>query len=74
MQDDQFTIVELASLYKADVENHENKAYVARANELREEREAQLTGKGNAFGTRTDRGWAPPTLDDVDAEQSGGAR
>ncbi len=70
VDDDRATIRDLAELYDPDIPIQDNPAYVARAKELREEREAQFTGRGGrAFGVRTDRGWSPPTAKDVEAEQ-----
>jgi len=57
----------LADLYDPDVPVHENAAYVDKSKEIREEVEALLRGEDPAYGSRSDRGWSPPTLDDVDA-------
>ncbi len=61
-------IRELAEVYREDVPNAENEAYVARALELRAETEAEMRGHGRAFADRIDRGWSPPTLKDLEAE------
>ena len=66
--DDQATMIELAQLYDPNIPVAENALYMARANEIIAQREAQLTGKQRAFDSRTDRGWSPPTSKDVEAE------
>lgn len=57
----------LANVYKADVPVHENEEYVKRAREVQEENEAILRGKDRLLISRTDRGWSPPTRQDVKA-------
>ncbi len=64
---DRWRLRELANLYDPDVPVHENEAYVARAKELMSGIEAAMRGSGDAFGVRSDRGWVPPSKDDVDA-------
>ena len=70
IRDDRAAIAALAEVYKPDVPLAENPEYVARAKELTAEREAQIKGKGRAFAARTDRGWSPPNLKDVAAEEA----
>ncbi|MEP3297539.1 MAG: cation:proton antiporter [Pseudoruegeria sp.] len=65
---DRRALVDLANLYDPDVPVHENKDYIARAQELRTEEEAVMSGHGNSFGGRYQRGWEPPTLQDLEAE------
>jgi CPA2 family monovalent cation:H+ antiporter-2 len=63
---DRWRLRELADLYDPNVPVHENEAYVARAKELMTGIEAAMRGRGDAFGMRSDRGWVPPSKDDVD--------
>jgi CPA2 family monovalent cation:H+ antiporter-2 len=65
---DQAQMIGLASNYDPDIPVHENEEYVRRAREYHD-RDAEVM-KGNAarFGSRLDRGWIPPTLEDVQAE------
>ncbi|MEP0521192.1 MAG: cation:proton antiporter [Hyphomicrobiales bacterium] len=65
VEDDKFSIGELAQLYDADIPAHENAPYVARAKELIAEQEAAMRGEKNTFSSRADRGWTPPTSADV---------
>ena len=58
----------LASVYDPDVPAHENEAYVRRAREFLDRDAEVMKGNSEAFGTRLDRGWVPPTLDDLEAE------
>ena len=60
-------IAMLADVYDPDVPIHENAAYVEKVRQITEETAAVLRGEDNAFGVRIDRGWSPPTVDDVDA-------
>ena len=59
---------QLAQLYDPDIPSHQNEAYVALAREISAEQEAQMRGKSTAFASRADRGWVPPSLEDVEAE------
>ena len=67
---DRHAIASLAEVYDPDVPLHENAAYVERALQIREENEAMLRGEDADYNARSDRGWSPPTLADVDAEKS----
>ena len=60
-------MIDLASLYRTDIPLHENTEYIERAKELREEMDLQMTSGKNAFTTRIDRGWSPPTPEDAEA-------
>ena len=66
-EDDRHILREMAEVHDPDVLPHQNPAYVEKSRTLMEEREAQIFAKGRAFATRTDRGWSPPTTDDVEA-------
>lgn len=57
----------LASSYDPDVPAHENEEYVRRTKEYLDRYTEAMKGNAAAFGSRLDRGWVPPTLDDVDA-------
>jgi len=58
----------LASSYDPDIPPHENEEYVRRAREFLDRDAEVMKGNSEAFGTRLDRGWVPPTLDDLEAE------
>ncbi|MEH6727074.1 MAG: cation:proton antiporter [Hyphomicrobiales bacterium] len=68
VEGDRRALRELAQLYDPDIPSHQNEAYVARARKVSAEQEAQMRGKSTAFASRADRGWVPPSLEDVDAE------
>ena len=58
----------LAALYDPDIPIHENAAYVEKSKEIMAMQEEAMRGNSAAFGGRSDRGWVPPTLDDVKTE------
>jgi CPA2 family monovalent cation:H+ antiporter-2 len=58
----------LASSYDPDVPPHENEEYVRRAKDFLARDAEVMKGNSAAFGTRLDRGWVPPTLEDLEAE------
>jgi CPA2 family monovalent cation:H+ antiporter-2 len=60
----------LASSYNPDIPVHENEEYVRRAREYIDRYAEVMQGSAAAFGNRIDRGWVPPTLDDLEAEIS----
>ena len=60
----------LASSYNPDIPVHENEEYVRRAREYIDRYAEVMQGSAAAFGNRADRGWVPPTLDDLEAEIS----
>jgi CPA2 family monovalent cation:H+ antiporter-2 len=66
---DREQMIELASLFDPDVPAHENVAYVEKTKEYLERYEQVMRGNSAAFGSRLDRGWVPPTSEDVAAEQ-----
>ncbi len=69
-REDRAALAELASLHDPDTPAHLNGPYVAKAREIRERREAELSGGGGgAFAQRKDRGWSPPSQSDVEAEK-----
>jgi CPA2 family monovalent cation:H+ antiporter-2 len=65
---DKEQMFELASSYDPDIPPHENEEYVRRAREFLDRDAEVMKGNSEAFGTRLDRGWVPPTLDDLEAE------
>ena len=72
VQNDRRALADLASLYDPDIPNYENKPYVARVKELTEEQERMMRGEQSAFTSRVNRGWNPPSLGDVVAEEAAG--
>ncbi len=66
---DRHTLASLASLYDPEIPLHQNKAYVEKAKEFRDENDAVLRGDDSIQSARADSAWLPPSLDDVDAEQ-----
>lgn len=69
--DDREALIALADVYDADIPNEENEAYLAKAKIIIAEREAQITGQGRAFASRTERGWTPPDLAGQKADANG---
>jgi CPA2 family monovalent cation:H+ antiporter-2 len=59
----------LASVYDPEIPSHENEEYVRRTKEYMQRYEQAMQGNKAAFSTRLDRGWVPPSLDDVKAVQ-----
>ena len=59
----------LASVYDPDIPAHENVEYVEKAKEFLSRSEEVMRGNSAAFGSRLDRGWVPPTPEDVEAEE-----
>ena len=66
---DQEQMLALASSYDPDIPAHENEEYVRRTREYLGRYADAMKGHSDAFGTRIDRGWVPPSLDDVEAEE-----
>ena len=58
----------LASSYDPSVPAHENEEYVRRTREYLDRYAEVMKGNAAAFSSRLDRGWVPPSLDDVEAE------
>lgn len=63
---DQIMIRKLATVYREDIPPHENEQYVKLVKEVRKETEDLLRGKDRLHGKRSDRGWVPPTAEDVE--------
>jgi len=68
---DKQQMFELASVFDLDIPAHENAEYVERAKKFLERDEQAMRGNSAAFGSRLDRGWVPPTLEDLEAEIDG---
>ncbi|WP_375282097.1 cation:proton antiporter [Pseudooctadecabacter sp.] len=66
-EDDRHILKEMAMVYDPDIPTTENQAYMDKAKTLMEEREAQIFGKREAFDLDTDRGWFPPSEQDLRA-------
>ena len=60
--DDRAALVELAALWKPDVPETQNPAYVARARALMEAQAEGLRNRQGAFRERSERGWVPPPV------------
>lgn len=71
VKSDREAIVEMAALYDPDVPIHQNQPYVEKSRELSERQNSELRNGQRAFSGRSERGWVPPTVADVDAEESG---
>jgi len=59
---------ELAAVYDPSIPAHENTEYVERTKKFLERDAEVMRGNSAAFGSRLDRGWVPPSLEDVQAE------
>ena len=68
---DKQQMFELASVFDLDIPAHENEEYVEKAKIFLERDEQAMRGNSAAFGSRLDRGWVPPTLEDLEAEIEG---
>ena len=71
VENDKHAIRELAELYDPDIPVHENEAYVERTKEVLDSHAEAMRGNSDVFGIRNERGWVPPTMDDVEAVKSG---
>jgi CPA2 family monovalent cation:H+ antiporter-2 len=66
---DREQMYELASVYDPNIPAHENAEYVEKTRQYLDRYEQAMRGNSAAFGSRLDRGWVPPTLEDVEAEE-----
>jgi CPA2 family monovalent cation:H+ antiporter-2 len=57
-----------ADAFDPNIPAHENAEYVKKSKQFLDQFEQAMHGNSAAFGSRIDRGWVPPTLDDLDAE------
>ncbi len=65
---DREQMYELASVYDPNVPANENVEYVEKTKKYLRRYEEVMRGNSAAFGSRLDRGWVPPSLDDLEAE------
>ena len=72
VEHDKAQLRELAGLYDPEVPVHLNEAYVAKSREYIDRTEAAMRDRSRGFSNRIDRGWVPPTLDDLKAELEAG--
>ncbi len=70
VNDDRTALVALAGLYDPDIPSAENEPYVEKAKELMAEQERALKGEKNSFHSRLDRGWTPPNIGEIEAENA----
>ena len=68
VDNDRAQMLELAELFDPDIPVHENAPYVERAKKYIARTGDAMRGKSAGFASRIDRGWVPPTLQDVEAE------
>lgn len=68
--DDRAAMKELAGLWKADVPETENEAYIARAREIMTAQAEELRHRHGAFRERSERGWTPPTAEGREAAEA----
>ncbi len=61
---------ELAGLFDPDIPIHQNPAYIERTKYYVDRYRDVMLGNSAAFGSRLDRGWVPPTIADVEAEEA----
>ncbi len=66
VRNDKAAMADVAALYRSDIPAHENEAYVQRVKELIVQQEQLYQGETVGFANRVDRGWMPPTKQDVE--------
>ncbi|WP_170334839.1 cation:proton antiporter domain-containing protein [Ruegeria arenilitoris] len=66
-EDDRHILQDMAEVYDPNIPLQENAAYIEKSRALMEERDAQIFGKGEAYGDRAESGWLPPSGKDVEA-------
>jgi CPA2 family monovalent cation:H+ antiporter-2 len=70
---DREQMFELAEAYDPKIPAHENPEYVKKTRKFLDRYAQAMQGNSAAFGSRLDRGWVPPTLEDVQAESDAAA-
>ena len=70
VENDKAQLREVAGLYDPNIPIHENQPYIERTKEFIARTEAIMRGRSESFSSRADRGWVPPTLADVEAEEA----
>ena len=73
LSNDREQMFALASSFDSSVPAHENEEYVRRTREFLDRDAEVMRGNSEAFGSRLDRGWVPPSLDDLEAETRKGS-
>ena len=66
-EDDRHILKEMALVHDPNIPLSENQAYIEKSKILMEEREAQIFGKREGYDLSTDKGWLPPSEDDLEA-------
>ncbi|MEO1202844.1 MAG: NAD-binding protein, partial [Pseudomonadota bacterium] len=71
---DKAQLRDVAGLFDPDIPIHENLPYIERTKEYIARTEDMMRGHSASFASRIERGWVPPTVEDVEAEerQAGG--
>ncbi len=64
VENDKIAMRELAGLYDPDIPVHQNTEYVEMSKTFLASHEGAMQGSSKIFGSRIERGWIPPTLDD----------
>lgn len=66
-EDDRHILKEMALVHDPKIPVSQNTAYIEKSKTLMKEREEQIFGKRDVFDLSTDRGWHPPTEEDLEA-------
>jgi len=66
-------MLQLASSFRFDIPAHENEEYVQQTKDFVRSYEEAMKGNAAVFGGRLDRGWMPPTVEDLEAEVAKGS-
>lgn len=59
-----------ADVYDPNIPPHLNAEYVKRSKQFIDQTSQSMKGNSAAFGSRADRGWVPPTQEDLEADQA----
>jgi len=70
VRNDQEQMRGVADVYDPNVPAHRNPEYVKRTKAYLERYEEAMRGASAAFGNRRDRGWVPPSVEDLEAEEA----
>ncbi len=70
VSDDKRALRETAELYDPEIPIHENRPYIEKMKQIREETERALTGGDPSYASRAARAWTPPGEADVNAEMA----
>jgi len=66
VRNDKTALRELANLYDPDIPVHLNLPYIERSREFLAQLTAAMRGQGSTFSNRVERGWLPPTMQDLE--------